>query len=421
MSERLSVYSNDARARISSVPWLSYLQEEALAEVMRLGFPSRYHEDWKYTSPDAFLAELFLSHTPPSTTSPTEVPSLPFVEAPIVLCQGQVQGPLNLGLPAGVVVLPWSEALLAHAEKIKPYLSRLLEVKHGFHALNTAMLRDGLFIYVPAGVRVDAPIVLSHWQAEDHGAVYLRHLVVADEGSSLTLIEDYCGDENTCYFTNTITEIHVGAQASVTHVKLQRESKKAYHVGQLSVKQAGASHFDSHSFSVGGQWVRSDINIDFYEPRASARMNGIYAPGDGQHMDHHTVVTHAVPACHSEQDYKGMLSGHSRAVFNGRVVVLKDAVQTEAKQQNKNLLLSTKAEIDTKPELNIFADDVVCTHGATVGHLDEDALFYLASRGIPRMDANRYLVLAFASENLRLFSTFGLMDWLSTLLNEQLG
>ena len=150
-------------------------------------------------------------------------------------------------------------------------------------------------------------------------------------------------------------------------------------------------------------------------------MNGVYAPADGQHIDHHTLVTHAAPNCRSEQDYKGILSGHSRAVFNGRVIVAKDAQHTQAKQQNKNLLLSKSTEIDTKPQLEIFANDVVCTHGATVGQLDEDALFYLATRGIGRVEASRYLVQAFAVENLRLLANVELADWVGTLLNQQLG
>ena len=201
------------------------------------------------------------------------------------------------------------------------------------------------------------------------------------------------------------------------HYKIQRESKLAYHMGHLAVNQAMDSQLDSHLFSLGGKCVRSDITIGLSEPGAQCLMNGVYVPNDLQHMDHHTLVTHEAPNCRSEQDYKGILNGHSRAVFNGRVVVAKGAQHTQAKQQNKNLLLSIDTEIDTKPQLEIFADDVVCTHGATVGQLDEEAIFYLATRGIGRADATRYLVKAFTVDNLRILANVELATWVGTLLN----
>uniref|UniRef100_UPI00260D9DA4 Fe-S cluster assembly protein SufD n=1 Tax=uncultured Legionella sp. TaxID=210934 RepID=UPI00260D9DA4 len=199
------------------------------------------------------------------------------------------------------------------------------------------------------------------------------------------------------------------------------ESKSAYHLGHIAVKQEESSQFASHSLSLGGKLVRSDLSLYLQEERAHCLMNGIYAPAEGQHVDHHTTVHHLVPECSSEQDYKGILTGHSRAVFNGKVIVAKDAQHTDAKQQNKNLLLSANAEIDTKPQLEIFADDVVCSHGATVGQLDEEALFYLATRGIGRLDASRYLIHAFAQNNLRLIPHRDLADWMGQLLTQQLG
>ena len=250
--------------------------------------------------------------------------------------------------------------------------------------------------------------------------MYIRHLVILEEGSSASLIEDYQGDEHTCYVSNTITEVSLAAHTKLTHYKIQRESKMAYHMGHIAVKQAKGSQLDSHLFSVGGKWVRSDMTIELQEPDAQCLMNGIYTPADLQHMDHHTLVVHEAPSCRSEQDYKGILSGRSRAVFNGRVIVAKGAQHTEAKQQNKNLLLSKNTEIDTKPQLEIFADDVICTHGATVGQLDEEALFYLATRGIGRADASRYLVRAFAAENIRTMGNTTLAEWVGTLLNDRM-
>ena len=430
MSELVEFYQQQASARFSNIPWLAHMQKNALADLTRLGFPTRHHEDWKYTTVDFFLQQQFSSELnksglvdPPhaATKASKSIPVSPSIS--IALVNGNVVNSAELkeSLPPGVVVQSLAQALVEHAEKIKPYLSCILEQQHGFHVLNTAMLHSGLFIYLPAGACLTAPLILSHWQDKANHAAYIRHLVIAETGSSASIIEDYQGDASTCYFTNTVTEVYVAAHAKVTHYKMQRESKLAYHIGHLAVKQAAGSQFDSHAFNFGGKLVRSDITIGLDEPDAQCLMNGIYAPTDGQHIDHHTLVTHAAPSCRSEQDYKGILSGHSRAVFNGRVIVAKDAQHTQAKQQNKNLLLSTNTEIDTKPQLEIFANDVVCTHGATVGQLDEEALFYLATRGIGRADANRYLVQAFAVENLRILANTELADWVSTLLNQQLG
>ena len=428
MSELLDFYQQQASVRFSNIPWLRDVQENALADFKRMGFPARFHEDWKYTTVDSFLQQRFVSEHCSGTTDALAathdagtVAKIPATFGyPIRLVNGQVIGTdaLAKSLPPGVVVQSLSDALVQHPEKIKPYLCRVLQQLHGFHALNTAMLHQGLFIYLPEGTCLSTPLHLTHWQDKANQAMFVRHLVILGAGSSARIIEDYQGDEHSCYFTNTITEVHLAAEAKLTHYKIQRESKLAYHMGELAVRQNAGSQFDSHSFSLGGKWVRSDINIRLHEPLAQCLMNGVYTPADLQHMDHHTLVTHEAPNCKSQQDYKGILNGQSRAVFNGRIIVAKGAQHTEAKQQNKNLLLSKHTEIDTKPQLEIYADDVVCTHGATVGQLDEEALFYLATRGIGRADASRYLVQAFAAENLRTMEHVELAAWVGGLLND---
>ena len=418
MSELLDFYQQQVKSQFSSIPWVHGLQKKALVDFNRMGFPTRREEDWKYTVVDSFLQQRFSNGL--NTQVPVSAPGVPVpVGHLIALNNGMVVGTeaLAASLPAGVIVQPLSQALVDHPEKIKRYLNKILQQQHGFQALNTAMLQCGLFIYIPAGVSLPVPLVLSHWQDQANQAVHVRHLVVLEEGSSLSMVEDYQGDADSCYFTNTMTEIDLAARASLTHYKMQRESKGAYHIGHLAIKQAAASQFNSHSFSLGGKLVRSDISIGLHEPGAQCLMNGVYMPIDHQHMDHHTVVTHEAPDCRSTQDYKGILTGHSRAVFNGRVIVAKDAQHTEAKQQNKNLLLSKNTEVDTKPQLEIFADDVVCTHGATVGQLDEEALFYLAARGIGRDEAIRYLVQAFTIENVRAIEQAELAQWIGDLLN----
>ena len=416
MSDSLSFYQEQARDRLSIVPWLQMMQKDALADFTGMGFPTRHDEDWKYTKLDGFLEQRFVSAEHGVTkTIPTNLPPIKHV---VTLINGVISGceALADALPAGVIIQPLSQALLEHQDKVKPYLNQIIQQQHGFHALNTCMIDIGLFIYVPKNVSVATPLLLSHWQDAPDQVTYLRHLVVMEEGSALTLIEDYQGDASTCYVSNTITEVALAPHAKLRHYKSQRESSLAYHIGHIAVKQAKASDFSSHSFSLGGLVVRSDITIQLNEPEAQCLMNGVYMPTGIAHVDHHTRVLHNAPNCQSTQDYKGILNGNARAVFNGQVFVAKDAQHTLAKQSNKNLLLSKNTEIDTKPQLEIFADDVVCTHGATVGQLDEDALFYLATRGIDREQATRYLVQAFMIENIRLLPDAEIAAWIGSLL-----
>ncbi len=422
MNEILEFYQEQAKKGLSPHPWLAQLQSKASTELDRHGFPTRHDEEWKYTQVDALLKQRFApqrSIVSPMTLKDTDLP----VKHQLLMHNGLISGEQELAkkLPDGVLLLPLSVALVEHADLIKPYLGTILQQEHGFHFLNTTMIQCGLFLYIPEGVCIEEPIALTHVQDQNNQAVHLRHLIIAEAQSQATFIEEYRGDAESCYLTNTVTEVFVGSEAQLTHYKIQNESKAAYHLGHLSVKQLAHSQFASHSLSLGGKLVRSDISMYLQEEHAHCLMNGIYAPSEGQHVDHHTTVHHLVADCSSDQDYKGILTGRSRAVFNGKVIVAKDAQHTNAKQQNKNLLLSANAEIDTKPQLEIFADDVLCSHGATVGQLDEEALFYLATRGIGRLEASHYLIHAFAQDNLRLIPNRELADWMGNLLTQQLG
>jgi Fe-S cluster assembly protein SufD len=421
MNDILDFYQQQAQTKLCSLPWVAQLQTKALKDLQRLGFPKRHDEEWKYTNVEPLLKQPF-KEVVGNKESFSAVCDLP-VKQPIVIEDGLIFGEETLAktLPSGVLVCSLSHALRQHPELVKPHLGRILSQEHGFHFLNTAMIHCGMFIYIPEGIILNEPLALIHKQTKNNQALYLRHLIIAKANSQAMIIEDYQGLEGCSYLTNTVTEVFVGAEAQVTHCSIQRESKAAYHVGHLSVNQLAGSHFENHSLSLGGQWVRSDISLALQEEYAYSLMNGIYAPAEGQHIDHHTQVQHLVPHCSSEQDYKGILRGHSRAVFNGKVIVAKEAQHTDAKQQNKNLLLSAQAEVDTKPQLEIFADDVLCSHGATVGQLDEEALFYLATRGIDRFEASHYLIHAFASDNLRRIPHPPLAEYMGHLLNQQLG
>lgn len=423
MNEMLTFYQQQAQKRVSSLPWLAQLQSNALAELQRGGFPTRHDEEWKYTSVDALCKQSFvLQGGVPAVTAPKHEEVVPATHY-LSITNGIIQGANELmaQLPKGVLVLPLAQALKEHEELVKPHLGRILQQEHGFHALNTALIESGVFLFIPKEVRIEQPIAFIHQQNQSQQAVYLRHLIVAEAGSEASIIEDYSSTAECSSLCNTVTEVFVAAHARLTHYKIQRESKAAFHLGHIAVAQAAHSHFASHSLSLGGVLVRSDLTLSLQEEHASCLMNGIYAPTAGQHVDHHTRVHHLVPHCSSAQDYKGILQGRSRAVFNGKVIVAKQAQHSDAQQQNKNLLLSAQAEVDTKPQLEIFADDVRCSHGATVGQLDEDALFYLASRGIARLEASHYLIHAFAKDNLRLIPHRELADWMGDLLIQHLG
>lgn len=430
MSDILDFYQQQARQNMASQSFVLSLQEKALADLIRLGFPTREQEEWKYMSADLFTKTPFtrvipndhLEHRAISVMASGRQTDAP-IGLKIAMVDGVVLGleALQALLPPGVIVLPLQEAIQQHADKIQPYLGNILSHTHAFQALNTAMLQFGLFIYVPKHIVLAEPLLLTHWQTATNQALFIRHVVVAEAGSSLSMIEDFQGDSHSCYFTNTVTEIHLKQNASLTHYKIQRENSHAFHFGHVSVVQDEASQFNSHVLSIGGRWSRSDMSIQLRESKARCLLNGVYVGRHEQLMGHHTLVQHLVPACQSEQDYKGISSDQARAVFQGKIVVKPNASGTIAKQQNKNLLLSTGAEIDTKPQLEIFADDVQCTHGATVGQLDEEALFYLTTRGIEPAEARRYLIQAFAAGNMQALNHDPMKAWMAALLNQKMG
>ena len=422
MNPFVAQYHQEAQAYCSDLPWLATMQQQAQRAFCQLGFPKKSDEDWKYTRVDVFnQRHFFVAANTPVQNSVINPSALGFSHGCAVnFVNGHCQSvERHSDWPADILMMPLSEALNSAQEKIQPYLNKILAQQHGFHALNTAFIGQGLFIYVPRNVRCIQPLLLSHVQQSDGSATYLRHVVVLEEHSALTIIEDYVGHHDICYFTNSICEVNLEKNATLTHLKIQRESQRAFHIGHMAVKQGEASTFNSHAIHVGAGIGRSDIDVRLGASAANCLLNGIYAPMQGQHIDHHTSIWHDVPNCHSQQDYKGIIEG--RAVFNGRVIVAKNAQKTDAQQQNKNILLSTKAEIDTKPQLEIFADDVVCSHGATVGQLDEDALFYLASRGLTKDIAKLYLVKAFTAKNLALLANLEWSACVEALICQQLG
>ncbi|MCZ6691891.1 MAG: Fe-S cluster assembly protein SufD [Planctomycetota bacterium] len=407
----LSAYSRLETGRESDGGgWLRGLREEAIARFSDLGFPTIRHEEWRHTSvaPIARIPFEPLREQPAARVTAEQLSR--FVSGVgdvcrLVVVNGRVDADLSAlsSLPEGIQVLSLSEAIRDHAELVEPHLARHAgQNGQPFAALNTAFLEDGAFLRVPEGMVVENPIFFLFITAGDEVPTvsYPRLLVVAESGSQVRIVEGYLGVRDGAYFTNAVTEIVVGENAVVDRYKLQEESLDAFHLAATHVTQARNSVFSSHSISLGGSIVRNDLGSVLDGEGIDCNFRGLYLAQGNQHVDNHTSIDHARPHSQSRELYKGILTDEARGVFNGRVLVRKDAQKTDARQTNKNLLLSGKCLINTKPELEIYANDVKCAHGATIGQIQEEAIFYLRSRGIGEDEARNILTYAFANEVL---------------------
>jgi Fe-S cluster assembly protein SufD len=395
----------------SAPQWARSLRLSAITRFEELGFPTPKNEDWHFTSV-APIAERDFAPLTSSTSRVSAVQLAPFSFGAtdwhtLVFVNGRFHAGLSRtdGLPDGVQVLPLARAYDELPLLLEQHMGRITSMDaHTFTALNTAFINDGAVVHVSADVEVARPIHLLF--VSDAGAVdgvaQPRNLIVLDRFAKATVIESYVTVARGAgaYFTNTVTEATVGDGATLTHLKLQRESAQAYHVGTLDVRQARDSHLVSFSFAIGAQLSRTNIYTELRGEGCGATLNGLYLGDAEQHIDHQTRIEHVAPNCYSRELYKGILAGSSHGVFNGKVFVHPAAQKTDGKQTNNTLLLSDKAQIDTKPQLEIFADDVKCTHGATVGRLDETSLFYMKSRGINSRTARELLTYAFAADVL---------------------
>jgi Fe-S cluster assembly protein SufD len=312
-------------------------------------------------------------------------------------------------------------ALNSDSALVEPHLARHAGYQdHPFVALNTAFLQDGAFVSIPRGKAVERPIHLLFVSTHDRRGTatvsHPRNLILAGDDSQAMVIESYIGLNNALYFTNAVTEIVAGENAVVAHYKLQRESEEAFHISTVQASLSHNSNFSSHSIDLGGALVRNDVNAVLDGKGIECTLDGLYMVAGRQHVDNHTRIDHVKPHCSSRELYKGVLGGRSKGVFNGKIYVHKDAQKTDAKQTNKNLLLSEDAVINTKPQLEIYADDVKCTHGTTIGQLDQEAIFYLRSRGIDLEAARGLLTYAFASEMIGRIKVEPVRAQLETLL-----
>jgi len=386
--------------------WLRHLRQSAASRFGEIGFPTRRNEEWRFTNVSP-IAEIPFNLATKAQSELTPDALRPFTYAgmggtQIVFVNGHFAANLSSqSFPTGVVVGSLSAAMENDPALLEAHLGRSAQFSsQAFVALNTAALEDGAFVHIQGGVVVDEPIHLLFVSTAESGPTvsHPRTLILADENCQATLVESYTGPANHVYFTNAVTEIVAAENSVIDHYKVQRESAKAYHTATMQVQLARSANFSSHSIGLGGQLVRNDMNAYLGGEGIECTLNGVYLGKDRQVIDNHTSIDHAMPRCNSHEIYKGILNGHSRGIFNGKIFVREDAQKTDAKQTNQTLLLSPNAQIDTKPQLEIFADDVKCTHGATIGQLNAEALFYLQARGISKDDARSLLTYAFASD-----------------------
>lgn len=405
------------------LPWLNDLRKEALAKFSAGGFPSPREEEWKYTNVSPIEKKRFKpllgQVAAGDTLDRSWLDSYRLQDAwSLVLVDGRFNPALSMleGIPAGVIATGMAQALKAHPERVSALLGTVLaKESHGFIAFNTAFFSDGAFIEVPAGVVLVKPLQLLHISTRSEGLATTRSLVVLGENAEAKLIETFAGSAELSYLTASVTEVKIGGNASLDFYKVQSESDKAFHFGGLYVVQERSARFNQQNMAFGGLLVRNEIHAKLRRG-AQCLMNGLFLAKGRQHVDNHTLIQHLEPHGVSQENYRGVLADRSRGVFQGRIVVHSQAQKTDAQMNNRNLLLSEDAEIDTKPQLEILADDVKCAHGVSVGQLDPESVFYLESRGVDRASARNMLTFAFANEMVEKIG----LDSLRDLVQKQL-
>ncbi len=384
--------------------WLRKLRENAFKIFTEKGFPTLQDEEWKYTNLAVLVREQFASagNAGIDVKKIGNLFSAAEKEIRVAFVNGIYNAELsNLSeLTRDVKILTLQEALKDEilGATVRENLGNSVNTAmNGFTALNTAFTNEAVFIFVPKNTRVEAPIHIA-FIADGEAASFPRVLLVAERGAEATLVESYLRTGETKYFTDSIVEIVLADDAKLKHTRVQRESHNAFHVTTTAVNLNRGSIYDSTNITLGARLSRHDINVKFTAEGGEAFVDGLYLVSEEQHTDTHSVIDHRVPNCVSHQNYKGIVDEKARAVFNGKVFVRENASGTNAQQSNKNLLLSNDARVDTKPQLEIFNDDVKCAHGATVGQLEEEELFYLLSRGLNESLARNLLTYGFAEE-----------------------
>jgi len=406
---------------------INQLRKDAMAKFSELSFPTIKDEEWKYTNITPLFKHSFKPAASISEIENAQVDQFTFDDLKgylAVFVNGIYSKDLSRleNLPKEVVISSLEDAINSYHLAVQKYFSKYADYKqHIFTSLNTAFTKDGAFIHIPDGKILEDPVHIL-FITNSNGEKILsqpRNLFSVGKNSQVKILEHFVSIDHGIYFTNSVSEISAGENAVVDHVKLQEESKNAFHIHRIEVEQERNSNFTSHSISLGGIISRNDCNIRFNGEGGEGTLNGLYLTDGEQLYDTHTMIDHAKPHCTSHEHYKGILDDKSRGVFNGKVMVRKDAQKTNAFQENNNIILSAEALVNTKPQLEIFADDVKCTHGATIGQLDMDSMFYLKSRGIGKETARAILIHAFASDIIKSIPLKPIKSYIESILTER--
>jgi Fe-S cluster assembly protein SufD len=407
---QLSNFTSFAKQMSSPLPWLNKLRQAGIARFDQVGFPTTKEEEWRFTNVAPIARTRFkLASQVESPVAAELTADYAFgrdAAAEIVIVNGHFSAGLSkLGkLPKGVTVTSLAEALKKTPELVEPSLGRCVKIdKDPFVALNTGFVRDGAFVHFAKGAVVRHPIHLLFISVpgSEPAVAYPRVLVVAEDNVQATIVESYVGGGAGAYFNDAVTEIIVGDNTFIDHCRLEQETLEAYHMAAMHVELGRSSNFISHAVSLGGKLVRNDLSVVINGERTEATVNGLVVIGGDQHVDNHTLIRHEKPNCPSHELYKHVLDGRASGVFKGKIYVQKDAQKTDSKQTNKTLLLSDDATMNAMPALEIYADDVKCTHGSTTGPVDEEMVFYLQTRGVSYEAARHLLTYAFAADITR--------------------
>jgi Fe-S cluster assembly protein SufD len=384
------------------VPWLAALRSAAMARFAERGFPSTRDEAWRHTNVSPLVRTTFHpAEFDLKVDDPAPLPGFPGPRAVFMNGRFSAERSSLTSLPPGVEIASLRELLARAPERLEGFLGRFAGVGSAFADLNMGFVEDGAVVFLAEGVVVAEPIELAFLSANPVGppsVSYPRVLVVAGARSEARVVERYAGPEGQVYFTNAVSEIEVGAGASIDHYTLQRQSGAAFHVHSVTARTDRDARFGDGTLSLGAALSRTDIEVRLDGEGGETTLDGLFVADGRRHTDTHTFIDHLRPRCSSRELYKGIVDGSGRGVFDGTIVVRKDAQKTDAAQTNKNILLSREALVHSTPRLEIFADDVKCKHGSTTGQLDDAALFYLRSRGIAEAEARTLLVYAFASD-----------------------
>ena len=423
----IDLHSHRPETRNGNEPaWLKSIRAHALDQFTKRGYPTLRDEEWKFTNVSPIAkANFVLGNAQHAKVTADQVRrfDVPDLGAAgrMVFINGVVAPRLSTLNVKGVQILRLAEGMTSHRELLQPHLDG-----HGLHKekadaftlMNTAFVEDGAVIHIGKGALIEQPIeLLSICTASDEPFMsHPRNIIIADESSECTIVERYVSLDAGVYFTNAVTDVQVGENATVHHYLIEEEGGQAFNISTLRTRQLANSNCASHTILLGGKLVRNNVHSILDGEGAECLINGLFIGSDSQHMDNHMRVEHAQPHGDSRQFYKGILDDQSTAVFSGRIIVHPGAQKTDAKQTNKNLLLSREAHVDTQPQLEIYADDVKCTHGATIGQMDEQAIFYLRARGISNDAARSMLIHAFAGESLTRMKNQAIRTYLDKIL-----